>query len=673
MTAKCAIRKYGTRSLLIVVICATSLLYETELVSNLATNKQASARASANKSKNTTVRHINFGNHSLGTLQIRTGSENAWAKDAIGKISVPQDAYVELRCLYETSGKNMQALEGLGTNDLQGIDLSTSNVRDHDLAVVGKMYGLHAITLSHTGIGDEGLKHLDKLPALKQLYLNDTMVTDRGIGYLKGIEKLEELDLSRTNITGRALAQLASIISLRRLSIGQTKIGDEDLANLAKLPLLEMLDLSRTNISDRGLEQLSGLTHLRELGLNETRISSRGLSCLKKMNALQRLNLSHTVVDDSGLAMLVQLAPKCLNLDDAKISTTGLLRLHSCLKKCNFVDSVQRAFASLGGPEGHKIPKDVATVERALDTEISEHWQTMPIDQQITFAKQLIRIKKSLGKSQEVLNLYEKVLTSEIGGGPAFVKNFAGSLFSLLDYCRKHADLVHEEEQILKRLEYLVPKKEVPPCLLVSLGTVCQETNRDSEAKAYFLRAVAAMDAWPKLKDSGTSWAVLQKLGYMAENAKDTGAAIKYFKRASVECQDLDAPYRISSMLGVGRCYFAQGNFVLCRGILEPAINEAVERNNLTNEVMKTSLVLLRCYMIEHQTAQARKVLHAMERFAPEEPMQRPSTKDEPDALLKKLEYMDSARGIFREYRNEPLAIETTSIMKKLGYKGDFR
>jgi Leucine-rich repeat (LRR) protein len=280
------------------------------------------------------ARSINFGDQFLGAVEVRRGKQILGSKPARGKIIVPSDSYVILKCGYEISGKPILTLKGLGPKDLQELDLSQSNVLGEDLSAIGKLYGLQVLSLSHTSIKDSGLRHLSRLAELKELFLCDTNVTDEGIEYLKSLSKLTCLQLSHTHITGRTLAQLSGLPYLRKLYLTQTDIADKDLGQLTSLPYLEELHFDKDKISDAGAQKLTNLTHLRILCLPGTEVTSKCMNYFKAMRQLHELDLSDTAVDDSAVPLLTQLPLTDLILINTKISKAGLQQLHARLRHC---------------------------------------------------------------------------------------------------------------------------------------------------------------------------------------------------------------------------------------------------------------------------------------------------------------------------------------------------
>jgi len=89
---------------------------------------------------------------------------------------------------------------------LQEIDLSGTQVTQHDLWGLTACSQLEELNLSRTEVNDTDLTALKKLPQLKALDLAQTPITNIGVWAIKDLSRLEALSLAGTEIDDRALA-----------------------------------------------------------------------------------------------------------------------------------------------------------------------------------------------------------------------------------------------------------------------------------------------------------------------------------------------------------------------------------------------------------------------------------------------------------------------------------
>ncbi len=94
---------------------------------------------------------------------------------------------------------------------------------------------LISLNLSNTNIADHDISILTQLDNLTWLYLNHTSVTDSSVHALSGLKKLKYLNLVDTKITDKALPELAELKELKRIYLYQSAVTAEGLKNFSKL------------------------------------------------------------------------------------------------------------------------------------------------------------------------------------------------------------------------------------------------------------------------------------------------------------------------------------------------------------------------------------------------------------------------------------------------------
>jgi hypothetical protein len=185
-----------------------------------------------------------------------------------------------------------------------GLDLSTTEITDKDLAELARFKDLAALDLSFTPVEGKGckdlaglenlrvisfrsaqivfagLKGIGTLKQIESLDLAGTRLNDRGVRELKPLTRLTTLDLTGTRATG---ANLNDFGELRHLKLNLTEVTDEALAGLAEgLPHLESLELAETRITDEGIRSLAKAKKLRFLNVTEAKVSAAAVKELQK-------------------------------------------------------------------------------------------------------------------------------------------------------------------------------------------------------------------------------------------------------------------------------------------------------------------------------------------------------------------------------------------------------
>jgi hypothetical protein len=125
---------------------------------------------------------------------------------------------------------------------LHRLNLSSTKVRDVELAKLSECAELRQLNLANTGITDEGLSQIALMTELDDLVLHNTLITDAGLVYLKGLKKLSILSLGKTQVTDAGLVPLSEMSQLRFLQLQETQVTDAGVEMLqSKLPKLTIV------------------------------------------------------------------------------------------------------------------------------------------------------------------------------------------------------------------------------------------------------------------------------------------------------------------------------------------------------------------------------------------------------------------------------------------------
>ena len=100
----------------------------------------------------------------------------------------------------------------------------------------------------------EGLREIEE--QLVWLNLSNTNVTDHQLEGLSALGNLRILYLNNTNVTDEGLSKISSLRELRSLSLVGTKITDGSIGTFTALPNLSKLFVFGTSLTPAGIEKL---------------------------------------------------------------------------------------------------------------------------------------------------------------------------------------------------------------------------------------------------------------------------------------------------------------------------------------------------------------------------------------------------------------------------------
>jgi hypothetical protein len=107
------------------------------------------------------------------------------------------------------------------------LDLSNSDIKDDDLAVLANMTQLEYIYLEgNPKLTDAGIAHLAKCTKLRHLELNQTSVTGTGFAALAGCQEVRTIDLTQCPDTDETVVQIPRFAVLDNIYLGGTQITD---------------------------------------------------------------------------------------------------------------------------------------------------------------------------------------------------------------------------------------------------------------------------------------------------------------------------------------------------------------------------------------------------------------------------------------------------------------
>jgi tetratricopeptide (TPR) repeat protein len=154
--------------------------------------------------------------------------------DARGHVVVTVPGKKTLSLVVSTkASSDLSPLASLKKDDVEKLDLSSTQITDSGLAYISELSGLKALSLSETGITDFGLASLRKLSNLECLDLSFTNISDAGLLNLQGLTHLYSLNLRSTKVSFEGLLRLRSTLPKSDCAIEADEIPEANFVEIA--------------------------------------------------------------------------------------------------------------------------------------------------------------------------------------------------------------------------------------------------------------------------------------------------------------------------------------------------------------------------------------------------------------------------------------------------------
>jgi Leucine-rich repeat (LRR) protein len=113
--------------------------------------------------------------------------------------------------------------------------VSATNITDKDMEMLLPLKKqLVWLKLSSTNITDSAVSIIGKCTNLTLLQLNNTKLTDKGLAALNRLDNLQYLSLVGTKVTSQGVLQLQSLNSLQSIYLYQTRVNKTDWVQLKR-------------------------------------------------------------------------------------------------------------------------------------------------------------------------------------------------------------------------------------------------------------------------------------------------------------------------------------------------------------------------------------------------------------------------------------------------------
>jgi hypothetical protein len=183
------------------------------------------------------------------------------------------------------------------------------NITEAGLAILSQLPDLEGLDLSDTDVSAAGLRHLTRMPKLNSLTLSGVKLSD------DAVRVINQLHLVNLNLSGAEISdtgcELLNCRAFYDLELSGAKISAAGLRKIKLTPNLHTLDLSSTNFDDHSTEGLP--VDLVTLKLSNTKITGNAFKKAHCRN-LGEVDLSNTRITDATLA---RFRKDVIALDDA--------------------------------------------------------------------------------------------------------------------------------------------------------------------------------------------------------------------------------------------------------------------------------------------------------------------------------------------------------------------
>jgi eukaryotic-like serine/threonine-protein kinase len=221
-----------------------------------------------------------------------------------------------IRPTFRPTSEFLQNPDNLGIfqpNYLGGLDLSRCPREQKDsrlMRQIGRLTGLRVLNLTESDITDHDLNELKKLTHLQSLNLSSTNITGKALATLPQLKQLNNLRFNRCQGTSDLLAALKGSQCLNELVLDGDYLTDADFKLIGTMSELQTLHVDDTSMSDDDLIPLTSLTKLKTLKSQKSKITAKAIETLKilRANGLRKLDVSVNKLswaDNEKIKMLI--------------------------------------------------------------------------------------------------------------------------------------------------------------------------------------------------------------------------------------------------------------------------------------------------------------------------------------------------------------------------------
>jgi len=186
---------------------------------------------------------------SLRKLLLHNGRNDSNMKVTSSGLAYLKELPLTYLWLYQLKLDESRLTHLAGLKQLEGLDVERMQLRDEDLAVIGKLTKLKQLKFDSETVSDGGMAYLAGLTALED-FTPWISMTDVGLSYLANMNKLEQLQV-KGDFTDQGLSHLERLKALRFLRI--TSGNDFSPAKLEQLqkelPVLQRLYVNKSRVT----------------------------------------------------------------------------------------------------------------------------------------------------------------------------------------------------------------------------------------------------------------------------------------------------------------------------------------------------------------------------------------------------------------------------------------